>query len=234
MSLIVALDFPELGPCLKLLDELKGLVKIYKIGSELFTAHGWKAVELVEKSGAEVFLDLKLHDIPNTVAKTSRVITERGVFMFNVHALGGLEMMRAARKAVDEGPPQGRAKPLLLAVTLLTSHEANALSQELGIARPLREEVLALARLAKEAGLDGVVCSPEEIEVLRKALGPNCLLVTPGIRPAGSDLNDQKRCLTPREAIQRGANYLVIGRPVTAAPDPRKVVQDILGLSGSR
>lgn len=227
MSLIVALDFPDLEPCRELLKELKGLVKIYKIGTELFTAHSWKSVELVKEAGVEVFLDLKLHDIPTTVAKTSRVIAERGVLMFNVHALGGLEMMCQARKAVDETSQKNR-KPLLLGVTILTSLDEIALSKELGIQRSLKEEVLTLARLAKEAGLDGVISSPEETAMLRKEFGKKFVLVTPGIRPAGTASNDQQRCLTPKEAIQQGADYLVIGRPVTAATHPRQAVQQIL------
>lgn len=227
MSLIVALDFPKLEPCRKLLTELKGLVPVYKIGTELFTAHGWEAVEMVHRSGAKVFLDLKLHDIPTTVAKTSRVIAERGVFMFNVHALGGFEMMREARKAVDETGPGG-AKPFLVAVTILTSWEEKILKNELGIQRSLRDEVMALANLAHQAGLDGVVSSPEELPLLRKEFGDRFILVTPGIRPSGSPKNDQARSLTPREAITRGADYLVVGRPVTASPDPRASASELL------
>lgn len=225
--LIVALDFSDLESCRKLIKELDGLVEIYKIGSELFTAHGWKAVDLVHQSGAKVFLDLKLHDIPTTVAKTARVITEKGIFMFNVHALGGLEMMHAARKTVDE-TKTGNAKPLLLAVTILTSHQKKNLSDELGIQRPLLDEVLALARLAKQASLDGVVSSPEETAFLRKEFGPHFVLVTPGIRPSGSSPNDQARSLTPQEAIAGGANYLVIGRPITAAANPRQATRQTL------
>ena len=147
--------------------------------------------------------------------------------MFNVHALGGLEMMREARKAAEEGA-KGKRRPLLLGVTVLTSLDEAVLSKELGIKRSLQEEVLALARLAKEAGLDGVVSSPEETALLRRELGKDFLLVTPGIRPAGSDPNDQRRSLTPHEAVSRGANYLVVGRPVTAAPRPREVAREIL------
>lgn len=225
-GLIVALDFADLGPCRELLRKLKGLVKIYKIGSELFTAHGWKAVELVQESGAKVFLDLKLHDIPTTAARTSRVITKRGVFMFNIHALGGFEMMEEVRKAVEEAA-RGRRKPLLLAVTILTSHDRKTLARELGIRRPLQTEVLALARLAKKAGLDGVISSPEEIPLLRRELGKEFVLVTPGIRPVGADAQDQRRSLTPAEALRGGADYLVVGRPVTQAKDPRSVVRGI-------
>jgi len=213
--LIVALDFPDLDPCRKLLKELEGLVSIYKIGSELFTARGWEAVELVHRSGARVFLDLKLHDIPTTVAKTSSVIAKRGVFMFNLHALGGMEMMRAARKAVDESA-SGKTKPLVLAVTILTSLEAKA------------EEVLSLARRAREAGLDGVVSSPKELSILRRELGNDFILVTPGIRPEGSPSDDQVRSLTPREAMKLGSSYLVVGRPVTASAHPRRAASEIL------
>jgi orotidine-5'-phosphate decarboxylase len=225
--LIVALDFSDLEPCRRLLQELKGFVQIYKIGSELFTAHGWSAVELIQKSGGKVFLDLKLHDIPTTVTKTCRVIAGRGIFMLDVHALGGLEMMREARKAIDE-TCQGDSKPLLLAVTILTSLEEKILPRELGIQRPLRDEVLHLARLAKEAGLDGIISSPEEIEILRQEFGNQFILVTPGIRPSGSEPKDQRRTLTPREAMKRGANYLVVGRPITGSATPRQAAQEIL------
>jgi len=225
LSLIVALDYPDLKSCEDLIQKLEGLVKIYKIGSELFTAEGWKSVDRVKKYGGEVFLDLKLHDIPTTVARTARVIAEKEVFMFNVHALGGLEMMREARKAVEESK---KPRPLLVGVTLLTHLEEKTLSRELGIQKGLREEVLALARLAKEAGLDGVVSSPQETEFLRKEMGEEFVLVTPGVRPAGGERHEQRRSLTPQEAIQRGADYLVIGRPITEASDPKRVTQEIL------
>ena len=227
-QLIVALDYPELDSARKLVKELQGLVQIYKVGSELFTAQGWEAVELVHRSGAKVFLDLKLHDIPTTVARTSRVIAERGIFMFNVHASGGVEMMRAARTAVDEISLKKGESPLLIAVTVLTSLEERVLSRDLGVQRPLREQVLALARLAQSAGLNGVVCSPEETEFLRKELGKEFILVTPGVRPAGRARDDQSRVATPQEAVRRGSNYLVVGRPVTAVPDPRAAASDIL------
>lgn len=225
--LIVALDFPELTPCRKLLKELEGIVSIYKVGSELFTACGWEAVDWVQRSGAKVFLDLKLHDIPTTVARTARVIAKKNVFMFNVHAFGGFEMMCEARKAVDE-VSSNSAKPLLVAVTVLTSLEEGVLSKELGVSRPLRDEVLELARLAQRAGLDGVVVSPREIDLLTKEFGPKFVLVTPGIRPLGSAPDDQARSLAPREAIERGAHYLVVGRPITASPDPRRSARDLL------
>ena len=227
MSLIVALDYSDLEPCRKLLQELHGLVSIYKVGSELFTAQGWQAVNLVREFGGKVFLDLKLHDIPTTVSKTSRVITRRGVFMFNVHTLGGLQMMQEAKKAVEE-ESRGEKKPLLIGVTILTSHEEKTLSQELGITRSLEEEVLVLAQLAQKAGLDGVVCSPKETPLLRKELGDGFILVTPGICPRGNEAHDQRRSLAPREALRQGANYLVVGRPITASSDPRASASEIL------
>lgn len=167
-ALIVALDTPHLDVARKLLKELKGLIHFYKIGTELFTAHGWEAVELVRQAGGRIFLDLKLHDIPNTVAKTVAVICEHDIEMFNVHALGGLEMMRKTRDMVDERVQTGKPKPVVLGVTILTSHTEAVLSRELGIEKKLQEEVLALARLVKSAGLDGVVSSPQEIALLRK------------------------------------------------------------------
>lgn len=225
MSLIVALDYPDLKSCEDLLKELHGLVKIYKIGSELFTAEGWKSVDLVKRYGGEVFLDLKLHDIPTTVARTARVIAEKEIFMFDVHALGGVEMMREARRAVEESQ---RPRPLLVGVTILTHHEEKTLSLELGIEKSLKEEVLALARLAKQAGLDGVVASPRETGFLRQEMGDEFVLITPGIRPREGQRHEQRRSLTPQEAVQEGANYLVIGRPITEAPEPRKAAQKIL------
>jgi len=225
-SLIVALDYPDLDSCRKLIKELKGLVSIYKIGSELFTAYGWEAVELVHQSGGKVFLDLKLHDIPTTVARTARIIAGQNIFMFNVHASGGLEMMREARKAVDE-IPKG-ARPLLIAVTILTSLDEKVLSRDLGIQRSLSDQVLALAHLSQSAGLDGVVCSPQEVSLLRHELGSAFLLVTPGIRPPGTEKGDQARSLTPQEAVARGAHYLVVGRPITANSDPRARASEIL------
>ncbi|MBI4115034.1 MAG: orotidine-5'-phosphate decarboxylase [Candidatus Omnitrophica bacterium] len=227
MSLIVALDFPKLESCQKLIEELRGLVKFYKVGSELFTAYGWEAVDIIHRTGSEVFLDLKLHDIPITVAKTARIICKKEIFMFNVHTLGGFKMMSEARIAVDE-ECKGIRKPLLLGVTILTSLSEKELSNELGIGRPLKEEVLDLARLAKRAGLDGVISSPEELQILRKELGKEFVLVTPGVRPVGSDAHDQQRSLTPKEAIRLGAHYLVIGRPIAQASNPRLATQEIL------
>lgn len=226
--LIVALDTPSLDVARKLLKDLKGLVTFYKIGFELFTAHGWEAVDLVRQAGGRIFLDLKLHDIPTTVAKTAAVICEHDVEMFNVHALGGLEMMNKTREMVDERAKTGKRKPLVLGVTILTSHTEAELSKELGIQRTLNEEVLELARLVKKAGLDGVVSSPQETTLLRKEFPRDFLIVTPGVRPEGSAKEDQKRTYIPQMALQAGADYLVVGRPITGAPNPRKEAAAIL------
>lgn len=226
--MIVALDTPTLEGAEKLLEELKGVVSFYKIGFEFFTAHGWKAVELVKKYGGRVFLDLKLHDIPNTVAKTAAVICEHDVDMFNVHALGGLAMMRETRKTVDERTKNKKSKPIVIAVTILTSHSPESLPAELNITKPLQDQVLHLAELTRQAGLDGVVCSPQEASLLRSKFPKPFCFVTPGIRPEGSEKGDQQRTLTPLSAIRAGVDYMVIGRPITAAEDPRKAALSII------
>jgi len=226
--LIVALDTPNMEVVKKLLNELRGLVNYYKVGFELFTAHGWESIELIRKENAKVFLDLKFHDIPNTVAKSAAVAVEHEVDMFNVHTLGGLEMMKATRKMVDERAKKEKAKPIILGVTILTSHNEETLSEELGIKRGMDEQVLHLAKLAQKAGLDGVVCSPREIKMIRSALPKDFVIVTPGIRPKGSSQDDQKRIFTPQDAFQAGSNYLVVGRPITAAANPREEASQIL------
>lgn len=225
---IVALDLTDLNSARELLQKLKGVIGFYKIGFEFFTAHGWKAVELVREFGSKVFLDLKLHDIPTTVAKTAAVICDHEVDMFNVHALGGIEMMKKTRQAVDECTKKGKKKPMVLGVTILTSHNQDVLSKELGIARLLSEEVMALTRLVKSAGLDGVVCSPEETPALRKEFPSGFTLVTPGVRPGESSRDDQRRVMTPLCAIESGSDYLVIGRPIVQSPDPRKAAELIV------
>lgn len=226
--LIIALDTPSLDVVKKLVKQLKGSVGMFKIGSELFTAHGWAAVDLVRESGAKIFLDLKFHDIPNTVSKTALIVSEHDIFMFNIHTLGGLEMMKKTREVIDErGKLGGGEKPLILGVTILTSHTETSLD-DIGISRKLDDQVLALAKLAKKAGLDGVVSSAREIELLRKEFGPEFVIVTPGIRPKGSPKGDQKRTFTPEDAFQAGASYIVVGRPVTAAENPRSVVEKMI------
>lgn len=225
---IVALDTPSLDIVKKILKELDGVINYYKIGFELFTAHGWTAVDLVRKHGAKIFLDLKLHDIPNTVAKTAAVICEHEIEMFNVHTLGGYEMMKHVREVVDQRAKSEGEKPIILGVTILTSHAEEELSRDLGIQKPLKEEVVHLAKLAEKAGLDGVVASARETVVLRDEVAKDFLIVTPGIRPTGSAKGDQKRTLGPAEAFQAGADYIVVGRPITDAPKPREQAEAIV------
>lgn len=223
---IVALDYAEAAAALAFVDRIDPQLARLKVGKELFTACGPQFVESLVKRGYDVFLDLKYHDIPNTVAGACRAAAGLGVWMLNVHASGGRAMMEAARAAVADHP---RLK--LIAVTVLTSMGANDLG-EIGLTGTPEEAVLRLARLTQQAGLDGVVCSGQEAAILRTALGNDFCLVTPGIRPAAVD-DDQKRVLTPQAAIAAGAHYLVIGRPITQAADPAatlaRIAADIAG-----
>lgn len=231
--LIVALDVDTLDAALGLVERLEGLVMRFKIGSQLFTAAGPVAVEAVRKRGGEVFLDLKYHDIPNTVAGAAREAARLGVFMFNVHASGGRAMMRAAAEGATAATGSGSRRPLVIAVTVLTSLDRAALSRELGIASSVEGHVLHLCRLAHDAGLDGCVASPNEIRVIRNQLGAEWVIVTPGVRPAGSGADDQSRIASPQAAARAGAHYLVVGRPITAAADPVKAAQAILAEIGA-
>lgn len=225
--IIVALDVNTLKEEERLLDILSPHIRIFKIGIELFYSCGVKAVELVKKYDKEIFLDLKFHDIPNTVYAASKVAAKLGVFMFNVHASGGIDMMKkAVEGAEEESEKLGVTRPNILGVTVLTSMDSEALKKA-GINKSPEEQVLNLARLAKEAGLDGVVASPEEIVSIKKNIGKDFLIITPGVRPEGSEAGDQKRASAPKEAFERGADYIVIGRPVTKAKDPVKVLQSI-------
>ncbi|HEX5816020.1 MAG TPA: orotidine-5'-phosphate decarboxylase [Methylomirabilota bacterium] len=230
--IFVALDVETLDDASALLDRLDGAVTGVKIGSQLFTAAGPAAVELVHKRGYRVFLDLKFHDIPNTVAGAVRGATRLGVFMLNVHASGGAAMMRAAAEAAAQAARDfGVARPVCLAVTVLTSLDRRALERELGVPASVDAHVLRLADLAREVGLDGCVASPQEIGRIRLALGSRFAIVTPGIRPDGgapASSDDQKRVATPRMALAAGADYLVIGRPITGAPDPRAAAAAIV------
>ncbi len=228
--LIVALDVDTLAGALGLVERLGGLVTRFKIGSQLFTASGPAAVEAVRKRGGEVFLDLKYHDIPNTVAGAAREAARLGVFMFNVHASGGRAMMRAAAEAAAIG--SGR-RPLVIAVTVLTSLDRAALGRELGVPSSVEGHVLHLCRLAREAGLDGCVASAGEIRAVRTHLGAGWVIVTPGVRPAGSAADDQSRIATPRATARAGAHYLVVGRPITAAADPADAARAILAEIGA-
>lgn len=220
--IIVALDYPDAEGALALAGRLEpGLCRL-KVGKELYTAAGPDLVSKLVQSGFGVFLDLKYHDIPNTVASACAAAAGLGVWMINVHALGGRAMMSAAREAVA-----GTARPpKLIAVTVLTSMGAGDLA-EAGIAGSPRDAVSRLARLAHSCGLDGVVCSPQEAAMLRRECGKDFLLVTPGIRPAEAGKDDQQRIATPRQAIADGADYLVIGRPITRAPDPLAALRAI-------
>jgi orotidine-5'-phosphate decarboxylase len=219
---IVALDFPEGGPALALAARLEpGLCRV-KIGKELYTAAGPQLVEQLQKAGFDVFLDLKFHDIPNTAAGACLAAARLGVWLINIHALGGRAMMNAAREALAGL----RAPPRLVAVTVLTSMGA-ADMEDVGLHGSPREAVIRLARLAQGCGIDGVVCSPQEAAVLRRECGKNFLLVTPGIRPAAGGRDDQQRVATPADAVAAGADYLVVGRPITRAADPLAAVRAI-------
>ena len=227
--LIVALDVPSLAQAEALVDKLIGRVGMFKIGLELFTAVGPAAIQAVTRRGAEVFYDSKLLDIPNTVAGAARRITALGVRMFNVHTLGGRAVMEAAKRAAGEQAAESSGRPpLVLGVTVLTSLDERALAEELGLPPPLEGHVLRLARAAQDAGLDGVVASAREARSLRAACGTEFCLVTPGIRPKWAAGDDQRRVMEPRAALEAGADYLVIGRPITAADDPAAAAERIL------
>jgi orotidine-5'-phosphate decarboxylase len=226
--IIVALDVPTADQALALAREVAPAVGAFKIGSELFTAAGPDIVRRVRDTGAAVFLDLKFHDIPNTVAKAVASAVRLDVQMLTIHTSGGSEMMRAAEHSAQQTASQsGRNAPLVLGVTVLTSMDSNALL-EIGSRSNVGRQVEALAALAVQAGLRGLVCSPLEIVGLRQALPANIQLVTPGIRTGAEKPDDQKRTLTPREAVEAGANWLVIGRPIYAAPSPRAAAETIL------
>lgn len=214
-KIIVALDYADSASALDLANKLDPALCKLKVGKELFTAAGPNLVETLVDRGFGVFLDLKFHDIPNTVAKACEAASKLGVWMVNVHASGGEAMMEAAREGVD----RSGNKPFLTAVTVLTSMDQLALNQ-IGVPGKLQDQVLNLARLSQQAGLDGVVCSAMEALELRNALGNSFLLVTPGIRPANTNRNDQTRVVTPALALGFGASYLVVGRPITQAGDP--------------
>ena len=226
--IIIALDVGDLGQARDLAIQLRDKVGAFKIGKQLFTRYGPAAVEMIRSLGAAVFLDLKFHDIPTTVARACCEATRLGVRMLTLHTLGGATMLQEAVKAVHQcAAEEGFSRPLLLGVTVLTSmHEQNL--HQIGIHLSLEELVLRLARNGKDAGLDGVIASPREAELIKWECGSGFLVVTPGIRPAATALHDQQRTLTPAQAVRAGADYLVIGRPVTEAPDPRSAVEAII------
>lgn len=226
--LIVALDFPAMDKVKALVETLGDTVSYYKVGMELFYSTGGEAIRYLRAAGKDVFLDLKLYDIPNTVAHSAKVLTSLGTTMFNVHASGGLAMMKAAVAAAAEVAGERQLpRPKLIAVTVVTSmndEEWARLNQKV----PIAQQVLDLARLTQEAGMDGVVASPQEAAAIREACGPDFLIVTPGVRPQGAERGDQSRVATPAGALKLGASHLVIGRPITAAADPRAAVTAIL------
>jgi orotidine-5'-phosphate decarboxylase len=228
-KILVALDVETRDKALGLAEALRGSVGGFKIGSRLFTAEGPSIVRTLTERGDRVFLDLKFHDIPNTVATAVAAATELGVWMLNVHASGGTAMMRAAKAAADEtAAKRGTKAPHVIAVTVLTSMNQQAL-HETGVAIDLMDQVLRLAELTKAAGLDGVVASARETSAIRGRLGEGFAIVTPGIRggTAGEAKNDQERTMTPADAVAAGASYLVVGRPIIAAPDPRAAASAI-------
>ena len=226
--IVIALDLDSDREALALVEELRDAVGMFKVGHQLFTAYGPNIVRRIVERGARVFLDLKYHDIPNTVASAAAEAVKLGISIFNVHALGGLEMMKAAAGAAGEAADKlGVQRPLVLAVTILTSMDDRTLRRDLKVNRSLRREVTHLAGLAQRAGMGGVVASPQEIKMLRKALHRNFVVLTPGVRPTWAGKDDQKRIMTPAEAVACGADYIVIGRPLLKAADRRAAVEMI-------
>jgi orotidine-5'-phosphate decarboxylase len=226
-QLLVALDVDTVAEARALADRLRGVVGGFKIGSRMFTSEGPSFVEELVSRGDRVFLDLKFHDIPNTVAGAITAATRLGVWMVNVHASGGGAMMRAARAAADdEASRRSRPAPLIIAVTMLTSLDQQALA-EIGLASPLPDQVERLAALAEASGLDGVVASPQEIAIIRRRCGRRFAVVTPGIRGVGEERGDQSRTMSAAGALAAGASHLVVGRPIIAAADPRAAAERI-------
>lgn len=232
-KVIVALDVPTRAEALDLVERLYGEVGAFKIGMQLYNAEGPDIVRDIQARGGKVFVDLKFHDIPNTVAEATRVITRRRAAIMTLHAAGGRKMLAAAAAAAKEtAEAMGVKKPLVVAVTVLTSISQQEFTEEIGINRPIAEQVIAWAKMAEEVGLDGVVASPKEIADIRANCGPDFAIITPGIRPLWAAANDQSRIMTPRQAVEAGATYLVIGRPITAQENQveaaRKIVEEIM------
>lgn len=224
-KIILVLDFSSAKDALHYVRELHDLVGMFKVGSQLFMAEGPPVVREIIQQKGKVFLDLKFHDIPNTVTHAAVEAASLGVSMMTIHAAGGRAMMQSVSKELHE--KFGARRPMVVAVTVLTSLDTRALF-ETGVERPVDDQVERLALLAQECGIDGVVCSPREIQVVRKAVNPNFKIVTPGIRMPDQSLNDQQRIATPRDALGAGADYIVVGRAVTGDPDPRAAMQRLI------
>ena len=222
-ELIVALDTDDLKVAGQLIDRLGPIVKIFKVGSQLFTACGPGILQLIQQKGSGAFLDLKFHDIPNTVSHAVEAACRYNPLLLTVHTLGGSRMLRAAKEARDHSGVGTK----ILGVTILTSLDKGQL-EEIGLSASVNEEVLCLAQMAHAAGLDGVVASPQEISILRRSLGEDFIIVTPGIRPAAPMTDDQRRTMQAKEAVSAGADYLVVGRPITRAPDPYEAAKRII------
>ena len=228
--LIVALDYPDATQASALVKQLQGIPCYMKVGMQLFYAAGPDFVRDLKARGYSVFLDLKMHDIPNTVKGGAESITRLGVDMFNVHAAGGTQMMQAAYEGMNNALASDTSltKPIIIAVTQLTSTSQSVLNEQIGVEGSIEDAVVRYAKLTASAGLDGVVASAQEVPSIGKACGKDFITVTPGIRPAGSHIGDQSRVLTPGEAIQQGSHYIVVGRPITAASNPREAAEQII------
>lgn len=227
-KLVLALDVPGIKQAEELVEELSDYVGVFKVGKELFTAEGPAVFKMIQEKGGKVFADMKYHDIPNTVASAARVLVNHGVEIFNVHAQGGYEMMRMTREAIeDEANKLGVKRPVMLAVTVLTSLSDEDM-KDLKVSESARDHVLTLAKLAKKAGADGVVCSPKEVEMIKENIGKDFITLTPGIRPSWSEKGDQKRVMTPGDAVKSGVEYIVIGRPIRTAENRVEAAKKIL------
>ncbi len=227
--IIIALDVPTFGEAADLMDRLGDRARSLKVGSQLFTSVGPDIVREIKRRGKKLFLDLKFHDIPNTVARASEAAAELGVDIFNVHVSGGLEMMQNAAQATKAKASElGIEKPIVLGVTILTSIDELMFQRVLGSSNSLRDQIVHMAKLAQSAGLDGVVASPQEIQLIREACGEDFVVLTPGVRPEWASSDDQKRTMTPVEAFKAGADYVVIGRPIYRAPEPADALERIL------
>lgn len=226
--IIVALDVPDRFAADRLLKKLGDAVAYVKVGMELFYAEGPAIITFLKERGYDVFLDLKCHDIPHTVRGAMKSITTSGVDMVNVHVAGGFPMMEAAAEGIEAGTLAGRSRPILIGVTQLTSMSQEMMNRELGIPGTVEETVVHYARLAKQAGLNGVVASPLEVETIKAECGDDFYTVTPGIRPKGTQKEDQTRVTTPEEAFALGSDYIVMGRSITQADDPRKALEDVV------